>query len=648
MTHAQEHPMIRMVLPVVILVAAAAAHAQVTVANSNPLEPEFLVDASSAGQLEPMRIYGARNGSFSGKFVLQADKPFAASAQAGELVCGETKSRIPADAIEVRYGLFADTSEPWHFFDRLTPQPPKETPVLTAQFLGRAWQNNTPAVGKATLPVWIIVNVPADAAAGLYKGQVSYTAAGRRGVVPVELTVAEWSLPEPGEFDTFMELIPSPETVAMQYEVELWSKRHFELLAESMKLLGQVGNRTMYLPLIAETNLGNEQTLVRWKAKGSDGDSYDYDFSTLEKYIDLHIEHAGKPQFVVLYVWDAFLPGGTGKGSRGEDVLGHEPAATREARLAAEGKGPPVTVVGADGKTTTTVLAPYGTAASKAQWKPMLEKLQAILAKRGLEKAICLGTVTDVQPTEDVVGFFSELLPDAPWMRRGHMRITDVSGVTLSLQMGPSYNRWAYDYEPGKRPMGWKGSDSRYPGLAVHFPRGQRDHVSRVVFRHMPEINIAGNQRGVGGWGLDFWPALRDRRGRVTGRLAARYPKSSWRNLNILTALTAPGPDGALPTARFQMLREGLQECQARIFIQKALSDPAGRARLGNELATRCEKLLDERIDVMTEKIGKGWGYGGTHWTTKRLEYDDYIASDWQKRSGQLFAAAAEVAEKLR
>ena len=44
------------------------------------------------------------------------------------------------------------------------------------------------------------------------------------------------------------------------------------------------------------------------------------------------------------------------------------------------------------------------------------------------------------------------------------------------------------------------------------------------------------------------------------------------------------------------MIREGAQDLEPRVFLEKALLDPARRARLGEELAGRCQHLLDERV----------------------------------------------------
>ena len=56
-----------------------------------------------------------------------------------------------------------------------------------------------------------------------------------------------------------------------------------------------------------------------------------------------------------------------------------------------------------------------------------------------------------------------------------------------------------------------------------------------------------------------------------------------------------PGEKGPLASIRLQMLQEGIQLAEVRTCIDKALLDDARRAKLGDELAGRCQKVLDER-----------------------------------------------------
>jgi hypothetical protein len=117
-----------------------------------------------------------------------------------------------------------------------------------------------------------------------------------------------------------------------------------------------------------------------------------------------------------------------------------------------------------------------------------------------------------------------------------------------------------------------------------------------------------------------------------------------------------PGPTGPVATSRYEMMREGMQECEARITIESALLDPSAKAKLGDALATRCQQLLDDRIWEELKAFGdmqltgrlystsnNVWGYGcggpaGRAW---------YAGSGWQERTQELYALAGEVAQKV-
>lgn len=102
--------------------------------------------------------------------------------------------------------------------------------------------------------------------------------------------------------------------------------------------------------------------------------------------------------------------------------------------------------------------------------------------------------------------------------------------------------------------------------------------------------------------------------------------------------MLAPGPEGAVSTVRFEMLLEGLQEAEARIFLEKALLE--NKAKLGDDLAKRAQEALDERLRKLRETYAvekaqrKGWDW----WTNE---------SGWPERTEKLFAAAAEAAKAL-
>ena len=110
---------------------------------------------------------------------------------------------------------------------------------------------------------------------------------------------------------------------------------------------------------------------------------------------------------------------------------------------------------------------------------------------------------------------------------------------------------------------------------------------------------------------------------------------------------------GPVASTRYEMMREGVQECEARIAIESVLTDAARKGKLGEDLAKRCQDSLDER-GWMTIKgmahlqlSGPGWLYGGWYDMEGPAGHVWFLGSGWQERSEKLFTMAAEVEKKL-
>ena len=105
-----------------------------------------------------------------------------------------------------------------------------------------------------------------------------------------------------------------------------------------------------------------------------------------------------------------------------------------------------------------------------------------------------------------------------------------------------------------------------------------------------------------------------------------------------------------MATVRYEIFREGIQECEARIAIERVLTNEAAKKKLGAELAERCQRMLDERLTLALKGAGgKADDIKGQSWRYK-LHPDAhkwYLTSGWQQRSETLFALAGEVAKKV-
>ena len=177
---------------------------------------------------------------------------------------------------------------------------------------------------------------------------------------------------------------------------------------------------------------------------------------------------------------------------------------------------------------------------------------------------------------------------------------------------------------------------------------------------------------------------MRNKRGARAGFVYARYPENNWSNLDILDWTLAPGPDGVVSTARLENLKEGTQECEARIVLEEALVDDAKKARIGVDLAKRCQDALDEHHRAMWKTIwgndddlkslgmvmsNTGWLENGIQnglvklgkkfpplWTEEERSYfrnearkgQEWFALGWKDREKKLFDLAGEVTAKLK
>lgn len=623
--------------------ADAAGPAGFKVWNGDVVAPNLDWDyraQPAAGRIAPIKIVATRNGTFSGKIVVGAAGPIRGLRAGISGFIADGGGRIGPDRVKLAFprwvgmGSWRVTPEAISQFDALYSAPLRVIPTIR-----KIVKRKPVDTGFACQPIWVIVSVPADARPGNYKAVLRIAASGTRTFrVPVRMVVHPYRLPDPADYQTFVELIESPESVAMRYDAPMWSAKHFTLIGKSFDLLGEIGNRSVYIPLICQTNMGNSQSMVRWIP--TTGGKYRYDFSVMDKYLDTVEKHAGKPKIVCLYVWDLFLNGGMFSGD-----IQYVSQEIRADRLAYKGKGPIVSVLRPGATRPSDLTLPsYIDPASEALWRPLLNQLMARLRKRGLDKAVMLGISTDAIPSAKVVGLFAKLLPGVGWVHQSH---SFWGGRDKKIKAAGSFiayaaivgGRWATD-RPGHRTYGWKQP-------WVHFNRAMRDNQPIEVNRLLGEMNITGERRGFGRLGADFWPVLKDKRGRRRGRICAgRYPKSFWRNLNIMTTFFAVGPDGAIPTARFELLREGVQECEARIVIDKALTDERQRAKLGPALAKQAQDLLDRRTDALRKGLA-GAVSGVQFGCPSKTAYENYRACGWQKLSDELYATASLVVKTL-
>ena len=566
-------------------------------------------------KLAPVRIVGARNGSFTGQFVVSSDKEILKlKVMAGSFKLEGRAGSISSEKVDLLYGNFDWKVRKYgRWALGLQEKAPESVPVIAS---------------GATKPVVIRVNVPADAVAGVYRGKISVMADGKAFTIPVSLDIADWTLPDPVDFRTYVGLYESPTTVSMQYNVPMWSEEHWKLLEKSFALLGRAGNKFLNIDVVDETQYGNDDGYVTW-VKQADG-SYKYDLSVMERLIKLALKHWGQVDYIPLQIWHS--AGGGGRGG-----WHHRPVDTK------------CTVTVKDAKTgelSHMQVPVFGTAEAIAFWKPLLAEIQQSLTKLGVEKGMCIGILGDSTAPPGVFETITAAYPGdkgAFWQRGLH-------NATSSK----------VPYEVGRKVLGNKVLLHEHcygmkmvkydiPELpAVHTLRGQpgtayfrvsnfENGCPLMFYREMAKRALFTEKQGLGRICFDYWD-VKDPGNpkRKDGYLFNRWSHSTCAQRRpSLMKMSWPGAEGAETTTRFENLIVGIEEAEALIIVSEgAVSD----AIIGKKLADECRA-------VMRRSLGFAH-YNNLFGERHVVAHVNYYG--WQNIAARTYAVAGKVTKKMK
>lgn len=576
--------------------------------------------------LRPIRLTGPRNGYYSGQVVVSSVSVIKNVKAVVTDLARKGGGTISASNIQVRWpaidkytgavrcqtrdiGLTGRTAPG---FGPLMPAAPDTVDLQTFSVNARKRKQlglTKKIVPAAAQPVWITVYVPKDAAIGKYHGTLTVSCDGLPGAeVPIELDVVGWALPDARDFRTTLGLYQSPETISVYYKAPMWSEKHLNLLESSWRLLAYLGNNFVTIPLTTRTQLGNDESMIPW-IKQKDG-TYEYDFKAYDAYLALALKHC-RIETISYQIWHG----------KGWEVTPPDAPTS-------------VTVVdAATGKRTSMKLPACGTEEGKRLWKQFVAAIRQHNKKLDLDEKVNLviGISQDCGVNKQVIAHFKEVFPEAMWHYAAHHR---PRSKLEKEQFG--YSEYVYVgslRRPAKQgvSLGW-----RKRPLILSSPGRVRDGA----FNHRPMYMRTSMERalllGDAGWGrmgLDWWPVEGSTKGSLGGGLFSRWPGSTAAQRSVIAKVLAfPGSDGAIGTNKLEAFREGMQESEARIFIEEALAD----GKIKGDIALRCRKILDKKADFLRVY----------HWWMRRMECAAYDEG-WQKHSEDIYHLVAEVAKKL-
>jgi hypothetical protein len=558
-------------------------------------------------RLAPLRMAVPRNGVGSGQVVLTdmaGLRDISATMGALKGAAGE----IPASAVEVRY---AAQQGGLHFCDALMP---------------------TATQGARTVPVWVIVQAPRNQPPGWYAGTLTLAANEKSFAAPVQVLVRGLTLADARDFAPNSGIASSADTLALHYKVEPWSDEHYRLLEPSFRMLGQLGNDVLQVPVILGGMYGAAardwatrgsagvrcRPLVRWVR---DGERVRPEFSLLERYLDAYLKHCAPPKALSLYVWDSGCSREVADAYEGRRVPTREFAP--KSPLLVQRWDP------ASGATSDLPAPNFAAEGAEAFWKPLFEGVRRIVTKRGWsERVIMAGIGGDLRPSQREGDLLRQWAPYVRWQILSHF-----SGdpgpkdgkqmATGGLEVGVKEYPWrsfvhvftAAELErdltvaqPSRLPTGRQDACGTNGFEYLDLPTARwhwKDDSPPFLFRTLPMI-----WGSLGHLGLDFWSGVQG-----APRNTSFFTESS--------SMTVPGPHGALPTVRFQMLREGVQDMEIRLMmIRAARTLPADRRQAVYEL-----------LDEFPRRA---------YWGTPYLSQCE-LSYDWRSYAARVQEAAAEL-----
>jgi hypothetical protein len=396
-----------------------------------------------------------------------------------------------------------------------------------------------PNEGAPLVPVWLTFHVPEDAAPGKYTGRVQLQGIDKPVSVPVELSVLGWRVGSPREWRQVINYLQSPESLAGQYRVPLWSDEHFRLIERSFELMAEAGNDVLGVQAVGRSFFGDDPVIVFRR----EGAKYVPEFKFFDRYTQLYDRVVGKPLFFAVHAWTW--------GGRGTVETGREPVIIKELR---------------GDELVTAELPPFGGPGTEELWRTTLEGVRERVRKLGWrEEGILLGTPGDSMPLPSTVAFFDKVAPWAEWRVLTH---------------GVGCRNWGLSRH--KRTQR-NGMVVGYLEIARWIPNGRRstwdhpvtsnsrDHIGIQPYSQyaMPGFSALGGYDGFCWKGLDYWTFTTpdgERRNALNtyvsfGNVVGSTPR--W--------IVVPEPEGPTATPSFEMMREGVLACEAVWAIRENL-----------------------------------------------------------------------------
>lgn len=199
-------------------------------------------------------------------------------------------NKIKSDNVNLHFVRYVITDE---FGDGCTAD---RSPATYATLLSADVLDNVECMNilpQTCRPIWVTIDVPADAVPGIYTSSLQLFADGNENqTFTFELEVLPQTLPPATEWAFHLDLWQNPYSVARVAGVEPWSKKHWAALKPMMKMLADAGQKVITATLNKRPWNGQTEdafdSMIAWTKK-TDG-TWTYDFTVFDNWVQFMMD----------------------------------------------------------------------------------------------------------------------------------------------------------------------------------------------------------------------------------------------------------------------------------------------------------------------------------------------------------------------
>ena len=143
--------------------------------------------------------------------------------------------------------------------------------------------------GGTLMGVWVEINIPKRIKAGKYPITVNVTSPEEKTTVSKTLTVEIINASLPDDDIYFTQWFHC-DCLASYYNVKMWSKRHWEIIENFMRVAVKNGINMILTPLVTpplDTAIGGERPTTQLVGVNVNNGKYSFDFTLLDKWVKL-------------------------------------------------------------------------------------------------------------------------------------------------------------------------------------------------------------------------------------------------------------------------------------------------------------------------------------------------------------------------